>query len=184
MLEDKQRWNEKYKTMAQSEKASSVLQRHLEMINVGRALDIACGKGRNSYLLADYGFLVDAVDYSDYALAQIRDIESINKIDTDLDMYEIPLDSYDLIVNINYLDRRFFTQIKEGLKQNGVIVFETFVMTEDEHHTQLKNVKYLLRENELLDAFRDLHILYYEERDEVNKDGEKIRIASLVARKV
>jgi len=41
----------------------------------------------------------------------------------------------------------------------------------------------LLRQNELLHAFIGLKIIYYEEKLDVNLRGEKIKVASLVARK-
>ncbi len=40
----------------------------------GRALDLACGEGRNAIWLAEQGWVVTAVDYSGVALARGRDI--------------------------------------------------------------------------------------------------------------
>ena len=40
-------------------------------ITPGRALDIACGSGRNALLLAEKGFEVTGVDISPVALAQV-----------------------------------------------------------------------------------------------------------------
>jgi SAM-dependent methyltransferase len=40
----------------------------------GRALDLACGEGRNAIWLAEQGWSVTAVDYSEVALARARDI--------------------------------------------------------------------------------------------------------------
>jgi SAM-dependent methyltransferase len=39
----------------------------------GRALDLACGEGRNSLWLAELGWHVTAVDYSSVAIAKARD---------------------------------------------------------------------------------------------------------------
>ena len=85
--------------------------------NSGTALDIACGMGRNTHFLVDNGFLVDAVDLSDYALSKVREHENINKIETDLDTYQLETDMYDLIVKINYLERNLFPQIIKALKK-------------------------------------------------------------------
>ena len=45
------------------------------------------------------------------------------------------------------------------------------------------NPDYLLNPNELLNAFKDLNIIYYEEKDVINLRGEEARLASLVAKK-
>ncbi|HIP54231.1 MAG TPA: tellurium resistance protein TehB, partial [Sulfurimonas autotrophica] len=88
----------------------------------------------------------------------------------------------DLVVNINYLSRRLFPQIKEALKPNGVLIFETFIVAHGDFK-QPANPEYLLRVNELLHAFIGLDIIYYEERDDKNLRGEETRVASLVAKR-
>ena len=40
----------------------------------GRALDLACGEGRNALWLAELGWQVTAVDYSSVAIAKARDL--------------------------------------------------------------------------------------------------------------
>lgn len=183
MLEDKVRWNKKYLTCPMPDRVAKIIEKYLPLARVGRALDIACGTGRNTHYLAEQGFEVDAVDYSDYALSKVKELPRIHKIEADLDSYRIAPDSYDLIVNCNYLDRNHFPQIITALKEGGVLMFETFITAHGEAYHQPSNPDFVLRINELLDAFRSLHIIYYEEREDVNLSGEKVKIASLVARK-
>jgi len=183
MLEDKARWNEKYTKMPMPEKVAPVVEKYACMATIGNALDIAAGTGRNTHYLAEKGFVVDAVDYSDYALAKIKDMATINKIETDLDTYRLEFNAYDLIVNCNYLDRRHFPQIKEALKEGGLLIFETFIVAHGEEYHQPSNLDYVLRKNELLHTFIGLDIIYYEEREDVNLSGEKVKVASLVGRK-
>ena len=38
----------------------------------GRALDVACGDGRNAVYLAQLGYMVDAIDVSDVAIGALR----------------------------------------------------------------------------------------------------------------
>ena len=38
----------------------------------GRALDVACGDGRNALYLAQLGYMVDAIDVSDVAIDALR----------------------------------------------------------------------------------------------------------------
>lgn len=183
MTKDKQRWNEKHQTKPMPQDVAPILVKYLDKAKVGTALDLACGTGRNTHYLADKGFLVDAIDFSDYALSQIKNISTITIIETDIDTYNIQPDSYDLIVNINFLDRRLFPQMKDGLKQGGVVIFETFIVAHGEVYHQPTNIDYVLRKNELLHAFIGLDIIYYEEREELNLRGERVKVASLVARK-
>jgi SAM-dependent methyltransferase len=183
MIEDKEKWNKKYLEFPMPEGTSKILEKYVDNATVGQAIDIACGTGRNTHFLADKGFLVDAVDFSDYALGKVRKSSTINKIEADLDKYNIAPKKYDLIVNINYLNRRLVSQMKDALKEGGIIVFETFIVAHGDYGHETMNLDYLLRKNELLHSFIGLDILYYEERDDVNLRGEKVKIASLVAKK-
>jgi SAM-dependent methyltransferase len=182
MQSDKQRWNKRFKEKPFRDYVEPVVEKYVNLANKGYALDIACGQGRNTHFLADNGFVVDAVDLSDYALSQIREDKNINKIEADLDEYNLEKNKYDLIININYLNRRFFHQIKEALKIGGVVIFETFIIAHGDFDNP-QNPEYLLRSNELLHAFIGLEIIYYEERLDINLRGEKTKVASLVARK-
>lgn len=182
MIEDKERWNKRYQEKPFRDYVEPVVQKYAKMANVGNALDIACGQGRNTHFLEELGFHVDAVDFSDYALSKVKESEQINKIDTDLDQYILQKNKYDLVVNINYLNRKFFHQIKEALKPDGLVIFETFIIAHGDFDNP-QNPEYLLRKNELLHAFLSLDIIYYEEKEDVNLRGEKTRVASLVAKK-
>jgi len=182
MIEDKERWNVRHVVKPMRKNVEPIVEKYVDLATVGSALDIACGTGRNTHFLAKKGFVVDAVDLSDYALSCIDEDKNIHKIEADLDTYTLASKKYDLIININYLQRRFFPQIKEALREGGVVIFETFIVAHGDFENPA-NPEYLLRKNELLHAFIGLDIVYYEERDEVNLRGEKIRVASLVAQK-
>jgi tellurite methyltransferase len=183
MIEDKERWNKRFVEFPMPDEVSKIVEKHISKANIGQAIDIACGTGRNTHFLVDKGFMVDAVDISDYALSRVKKSATINKIDADLDKYNMAPNKYDLIVNINYLNRRLVSQMKDALKAGGVVIFETFILAHGDYKHETMNLDYLLRKNELLHSFIGLDIIYYEERDDVNLRGEKIRIASLVAKK-
>ncbi|MBD3797845.1 MAG: methyltransferase domain-containing protein [Campylobacterales bacterium] len=182
MFEDKERWNKRHVEKPMRHNVEPILEKYIKEANVAKALDIACGIGRNTHFMAEKGFEVDAVDISDYALSQVKEDEKIHKIETDLDTYNIPSNTYDLIVNINFLSRRLHPQIKDALKSGGVLIYETFIVAHGEFSNPA-NPEFLLRKNELLHTFIGLEIIYYEERDDINLRGEKTRVASLVARK-
>jgi len=184
MIEDKARWNERHVSRPMSDDANKTLLKYIEHANVGQALDVACGTGRNTHFLCEKGFDVDAVDISDYALSQVKNHAHITKIEADLDTYNITSNKYDLIINMNYLNRRLASQMKEGLKKDGLIIFETFIVAHGEFQMPTTNLDYLLRKNELLHLFIGLDVIYYEEKIEVNRLGERVKIASLVAKKL
>lgn len=182
MISDKERWNRRHVEKPMRSSVEPIVEKYISLANIGEALDIACGIGRNTHFIASRGFRVDAVDISDYALGEIKNDESIKKIETDLDSYNLEYDKYDLIININYLSRRLFPQIKEALRRDGILIFETFIVAHGDF-AQPANPEFLLRKNELLHAFIGLEIIFYEERDAINLRGEKTRVASLVAKK-
>jgi SAM-dependent methyltransferase len=185
MKEDKQRWNEKYLVAPMPQETSEILIENIHLVTRGRALDIACGMGRNTHFMADSGFVVDAVDLSDYALSKIRQDDKINKIDADLDTYVFEEDAYDLILKINYLDRKMFPGIINALKKEGIFIYETFVKTETgEGYHNPTNPDFHLDRDELPKAFGALEILFYKEQDAINLRGEKVRVASFVGKKV
>lgn len=183
MHEDKQRWNEKYLTFPMPSKVAPAVERFAPLAKRGEALDIACGTGRHTHYLADLGFTVDAVDFSDYALEQIREEPKIRKIEADLDHYRLEKAHYDLIVDCNYLDRRMYGQIEEALKEGGILIFETFLQAEGEGYHQPSSPDFVLREKELPEVFSDLEQIHYDEREEMNLRGEKVRVATFVGRK-
>ncbi|MFA5232929.1 MAG: methyltransferase domain-containing protein [Sulfurimonas sp.] len=183
MQEDKQRWNERYLDNPMPQEVSPLVEKYIGHAKVGHAIDVACGTGRNTHYLADLGFTVDAVDISDYALNKVKKSAMINKIDTDLDKYNLTPNKYDLIVNVNYLNRRLVSQMKDALKGGGVLIFETFIVAHGDFKMPTTNLDYLLRKNELLHSFIGLDVIYYEERVDTNLRGERVKVAAIVAKK-
>lgn len=184
MIEDKERWNRRHVEKPMRHEVSPILKKYIDKAHIGRAIDIACGTGRNTHYLDELGFLIDAVDLSDYALSQVKETPNITKIEVDLDEYDLLENTYDFILNCNYLNRRLMAQMKDALKIGGLIIFETFIVAHDKPEQGSMNPAYLLNTNELLDVFGDLEVIYYEEHNDINLRGEKNKIASLVARKV
>ena len=84
------------------------------------------------------------------------------------------------------MERRLFPYIVNGLKQGGILVFETFAKSDIElHNAFASDSSHLLHKNELLRAFLELEILFYEENlIERTKDSTLALVARLVARKV
>jgi SAM-dependent methyltransferase len=183
MLDDKIRWNEKYRTCPIPSQVAAVVREFAPSAPRGRGLDIACGTGRHSRYMAELGFEVDAVDLSDYALQRMGDDPRIRKIEADLEQYRIAPGCYDLIVNCNYLDRRLYGMIAEALRPGGMLIFETFLEADGAEYHQPSNPDFVLKPGELRSAFGALELLRYDEREDVNLRGEKVRVATFVGRK-
>jgi tellurite methyltransferase len=183
LKQDQVRWNEKYAAGDFPQKPSLIVQKFYREAQMGHALDIAAGSGRNAIFLADRGFKVSALDISDRALAGLDQHPNVIPECVDFDTFDIPVNRYDLIINIRFLHRRLFPQIIEGLTDRGVLIFETYLMTPDAAQSGGHRRDFMLRPNELLHSFLPLRIIQY--REMRSADSEEQRpLASLVAVKV
>lgn len=160
------------------------LQESIDLLPLGRALDLAMGPGRNAIYLAKRGFAVDGVDISPDAVqtaleaarragvtikAQVADLEG---------GYQIEKEAYDVIICFNYLQRSLIPQIKDGLNEGGVVVYETFTVDQPKFGKP-RNPDYLLQHVELLRLFQEFQCLRYREGI---IEGPRA-VASIVAKK-
>jgi 2-polyprenyl-3-methyl-5-hydroxy-6-metoxy-1,4-benzoquinol methylase len=169
--DDQSRWDRQHGASHGEQAPSRFLREIIEgehwRVPPGKALDLACGKGRNALFLASRGFQVTAIDISPVALEQgrkraDRESLSISWRQADLEQVQLPWAEYDLIVNINYLQRPLIGQIKRSLKPAAYLMFETYLI-DQRAIGHPKNPEYLLAHNELLDHFRGLRVLLYRE---------------------
>jgi 2-polyprenyl-3-methyl-5-hydroxy-6-metoxy-1,4-benzoquinol methylase len=188
---DKERWDQKHATTHDESEPSFLLEwiflHGPSRISPGKALDVATGKGRHAQFLAERGFAVEAIDISEAALEEgRRQAEekglSISFRQADLDLCELPEATFDLILNINFLQRSLIPKMKKALKLGGYIVFETYLI-DQRIIGHPKNPDYLLGHNELLELFRDLRILYYRE-GRFSEKGKDAYRAGLFGQKV
>ena len=181
MRQDHIKWNQKYRKESYSTEAASIVKKFYQLAPGKKALDIAAGNGRNSVLLTQKGFSVDAVDISEVGLRKFASrYPNISAICADLDQFEIAPAHYDLIVNVKFLNRRLFPYIQEGLKPGGVVIFDTLLGTASIKGTTEHCRDYLLRVNELLHAFLTMRIIYYREARDTGKNHSD-EMATLVA---
>jgi tellurite methyltransferase len=188
---DQERWGILHAGAGDQEKPSAFLQLVFDQFGSsllpGRALDIACGRGRNSLFLAERGFDVVAMDISPVALAEGRKQAgekslSISWQQADLEEIELSAATYDLIVNFNYLQRSLVPRIKTSLKPGAHFIFETYLI-DQQAIGHPKNPAYLLGHNELLELFSGVRMLYYREGKFTEGDQEAYR-AGLFGQKV
>jgi tellurite methyltransferase len=194
-------WDAKHKLAAEAPPAepASIVCELLPLLPAGRALDIACGTGRHSLLLAARGQHVTAVDFSAVALdtlemraqgmhVPVQQSKSFHPVprrrlhgglelmQADLEHIRLPESCFDLILCVQYLQRPLFPHMTRALRPNGVLLFETFTRAQLEFEGGPRNPTYLLETGELREAFPGLSVLFYREL----RAGQGI--ASLMAR--
>jgi tellurite methyltransferase len=170
---DRERWNrryaERYADRPFKWKASGWLveiEARLTPPRAGaRALDLACGPGRNAVWLAERGWTVDAWDLSDVGLAILsRELSeraargqplTVHPRQVDLDVAEIAAASYDLVLNMLFLDRRLWPALAGALRPGGLLAFETFVDLSGGRSSEV-SPEHLLQPGELRRAFEAL----------------------------
>jgi SAM-dependent methyltransferase len=193
-------WDAKYRLPSNAPaEPASIVRELLPLLPHGPALDIACGAGRHALLLASRGQHVTAVDWSSAALdilaarchAARLPVQRVNVIDgkqraahggidllqADLERLKLPEQSFELILNIQYLQRSLFPQIQRALCPGGMLLFETFTRAQLEFAGGPRNPEHLLETGELRVAFPELRVLFYREL----RAGQGI--ASLLAQK-
>lgn len=101
---DHHAWNERYSTKEHvwSAGPNQFFRAAVEELRPGRALDLGTGEGRNAIWLAEHGWAVTAVDFSDvaiakaWALAESRAV-SVTWVVEDLRSYRPEVGAFDLV---------------------------------------------------------------------------------------
>jgi SAM-dependent methyltransferase len=149
----------------------------------GRALDVACGHGRNAVWLAQHGFDTTAVDRNpplvDALATRARaDGLPLTARALDLEAAGVTLgdELYDVVVVVHYLHRPLFPALLASLRPGGVLVYETFTVAQAARGRPT-NPAFLLEPGELARLVAPLEILAAREGD-----YEGRMVSSVVAR--
>ena len=185
----RQRWNARHARRGQgslSRGPRALLRSHAQHLpDYGLALDGAAGVIQNGLFLAEKGLNVLALDISEVGLriglrqARRRSL-SVHAVVCDLRRLWLPPESFDVIVNLLYLERATLPVYRQALKPGGLLLFEGFSALCSVH---ARNEHYL-KSGELLHHFQDFDILHHglrqvtDENEEIQKQTEQ-----LVARK-
>ncbi len=139
-----------------------------QSVGAKKGLDLACGAGRDSLYLAQQGWQMSAIDYSQSALDKLQRLcGSLNlKVDTqklDLEKHFADLldqgNRFDLVLVVRYLHRPLLKQLPLLLNPHGILVYQTF-MQGCEAFGSPKNPRFLLRRGELAEVFKNFKILH------------------------
>ena len=127
-------------------------------------LDLACGAGRHTRLLASLGHRVLCVDRSDEALATASAWGTPLQADIENEAWPLPGQSFGAVVVTNYLWRALWPQILAAVQPGGVLLYETFAQG---HETvgRPSRADFLLQPGELLQvaAQGGLRVVAYED---------------------
>lgn len=150
-----------------------------------RALDIACGSGRDAVFLALSGFDVEAWDNLPDALAMAGELArrsgvTIRAAQRDVEREPaIDENAYDLVCCFNFLHRPLLPHIAAAVRPGGLVAYETFVEPQRETFGKPSRASHVLASGELARAFADWEILVSRE----GLVGPRRYAASLIARK-
>jgi SAM-dependent methyltransferase len=170
-----QEWDERYlRGEAGEDSPETLLVDAVANLPPGRALDLACGPGRNAIWLAQRGWTVTAVDGSRVAIEMLRRRATergvaVDAVVADLESggFEIQAASWDLIVMCRYLQRDLFAPVREGLVAGGLAVVVVLMNSE-----RGPCARYRAGPGELAAYFEGFEVLHYRE----------VEVAEIVAR--
>lgn len=163
-------WNQRYRAHEQiNDEPASLLIHAAGGLAPGRALDLACGAGRNAAWLARNGWDVVALDGAEEAVRLVR----AHGLDIDARVLDLetgeplPFDdaSFDLVAILYYLHRPLYAEAMRVVKPGGIVVSAI--------RMRGINRKYCVSQGELRLAFVGWEIVH-------ERQGE---IAEIVAKK-
>ena len=141
-----------------AETPSEWVRRWAELVDRGPLLDVACGAGRHAIFFAERGLEVIAVDREPQQIPGVRFVQA------DLEGAPWPFagERFAAIVVTNYLHRPLLPVLQSALADEGVLIYETF-MVGNERYGRPSNPAFLLKRGELLAAFRELEPIAFEQ---------------------
>ncbi len=188
--QDRVKWNARYaeQSAGAAREISACLREWVEHASPGRALDIACGTGRNAIFLASRGFVVEALDISAVALAQAR--QAAAAAGTQVDWIERDLDDglaaatgpYQLVIQMHYVNAAITRSVPLLLASGGVFICQQHLQT-SEAVGGPQSPQHRVAAGELPQLVADLEILHYTETLRSDPDGQRFALATLVARR-
>ena len=180
---DREKWDQRYADgsyLSRTHPCAFLVERLAELPR-GRALDLACGAGRNALCLAEAGHAVEAMDISGVAIERARATARARGVEVDwrvadLDDFTPPPGRFNLITVIRYTNRKLMERLPEGLAEGGMLLVE--------HHLRTsapvagpRSRAFRLAPNELIDLFhKRLRVLFYDERIDPDPDGRHVAL--------
>ena len=127
------------------------------LVTRGPLLDVASGAGRHSRLFTDLGVI--AVDRDAQSIPGVRFVQADLE---DGSPWPFTGQRFGGIVVTNYLHRPLLPLLAQSLAEQGVLIYETFMLG-NEKFGKPSNPDFLLRPGELLQAFANLAVVAFEQ---------------------
>ena len=180
---DREKWDRCYAGGAYEPRTypSPFLVERLPELPGGRALDVACGAGRNALCLAEAGYEVEAMDISEVAIERARAAARERGLEVDwrvadLDRFEPPPGRYDLITVIRYTNRVLMEHLPGALTEGGMLLVEHHFLTPAPVGGPTTR-DFRLKPNEIIDIFHGrLRVLFYNERIAPDPDDQRMAL--------
>ena len=178
-----------------------LVEKVLNCINSGRAIEFGAGEGRNSLFLASKGFQVTAIDISSAAIEKIKERAEAERIVVDAKVADItqlePTDTYDLVVctfTLHHLARNqaldFLEKMKRCTRSGGFNLVTSFTKSGDFYRKNPNTDKFYLDEHELKNLYSDWEVVTYFEKEgkafAKHPDGTPMSnvVAGIIARRL
>ena len=190
---DREKWDKRYRAGAFTGRThpSALLEDWIGRLPGGRALDLACGAGRNALFLARKGFEVTGIDISSEGLNRAR--ASARDTGLAIDWQRQDLDDglrvaheFDVICLFRYLNRNLMRGLSGLLAPGGILLVEEHLAV-DPASSQApvagpSNPEFRIGPGELRSIAATLEVLHSEERIVTDPDCRRVALARLVAR--
>ena len=198
-MDQRRHWERRYLESSEpfyGRPPSAFLERSVPLLPpAGRCLDIGGGQGRNAVFLARLGWDVVLVDVAIAGVATARLLARHDRVrlgavvaDLDESPLEVPVESVDLVLMINFHDSDLLRQSVKWLRPGGALVVEGFAQEQlGRGSGGPQDPALLWGPNQLLRLVAPMRVVWYEDRltdadDNRRHRGEKW-VVRLIARR-
>lgn len=196
---DRDKWDARYRDGAYESRTqpSALLSDWLPRLSIAsqqaRALDVACGAGRNALHLARSGWWVNALDVSQVALDRLAASAAAEQLTiactqadleqaVDLQSLLGSEDCFDLILVVRYTNLPLIARLVPLLRSGGYLVVEEHLQS-DAEVIGPRNPKFRVAPGALRNLAESLEVVHDYEGHVDEPDGRVAALAQLVARK-
>jgi len=179
------KWDQRYREAGLPGAPAAVLLDNVHLLpRHGTALDLACGLGANSLLLAERGLQTHAWDISPVAIEKLRAIAVGRQLPIVAEVKDalrdpIPAAQFDVVVVAHYLERALTHAIINALKVGGLLFYQTFTRTAVSVEGPQKD-EWRLADGELLTMFAPLRPVVYREEGRIGEISQGWRNKALL----
>jgi tellurite methyltransferase len=179
------KWDKRYREAGLPGAPAAVLLDNVHLLpRHGTALDLACGLGANSLLLAERGLRTHAWDISPVAIEKLRAVAVERQLPIVAELKDalrdpIPAAQFDVVVVAHYLERALTRAIIDALKVGGLLFYQTFTRTAVSVEGPQKD-EWRLADGELLTMFAPLRPVVYREEGRIGDISQGVRNKALL----